>query len=177
MVSQEIWERQGAGQQLYQKNGSQEAIRILTRSRKTILPVHLHYPPSSKTPHCPSCARELSNSTASFLLSSRSPASASAKANGHDEPVPESGAGADADADGRPAKKAKKAKADKSKDKEAPYVCGHVVCKTCVDTIVRPAKRCCVCEAEVLEEGLIPVGKEGMSLLCLNYWGGAILCH
>lgn len=113
-----------------------------TDRRKTLLPVHLHYPPASKTPHCPSCARELSNSNASYLLSSRSPAGAAESESA------------------RPAKKAKKDKKEKEKD-AAPYVCGHVVCKTCVDTIVKPAKRCCVCEAGVGEAGMIPVGKEG----------------
>ena len=112
--------------------------------RKTLLPVHLHYPPGSKTPHCPSCARELSNSNASYLLSSRSPAGAAESESA------------------RPAKKAKKEKKENQKEKDAaPYVCGHVVCKTCVDTIVKPAKRCCVCEAGVGEAGMIPVGKEG----------------
>lgn len=49
------------------------------------------------------------------------------------------------------------------KDKEDPFVCGHVVCKTCVDAIVRPQGRCCVCEAKLEEgeKGLIPLGKEG----------------
>jgi nitric oxide synthase-interacting protein len=55
-----------------------------------------------------------------------------------------------------PAKKKKKGKKD-----EAPYVCGHVVCKNCADTIVKPAGRCCVCEAEVDDAGRIPLGKEG----------------
>jgi nitric oxide synthase-interacting protein len=47
-------------------------------------------------------------------------------------------------------------------------VCGHVVCKTCVDAIVRPQGRCCVCEAKLEEgeKGLIPLGKEG-ALLCV----------
>jgi nitric oxide synthase-interacting protein len=49
------------------------------------------------------------------------------------------------------------------KDKEDPYVCGHVVCKTCVDTVVKPQGRCCVCEAKLDREGIIPLGKEGMS--------------
>lgn len=54
------------------------------------------------------------------------------------------------------------------KDKEDPFVCGHVVCKTCVDAIVRPQGRCCVCEAKLEEgeKGLIPLGKEG-ALRCV----------
>lgn len=122
-------------------------------SLKTLIPVKLHYPPSSKTPHCPSCARELSNSMSSFLLSSREPANAEADPEGEDID--------------RPAKKAKKDKKDK-KDKPAPFCCGHVVCKQCVDTIVRPAGRCSVCEAKVGEEGMIPVGKDG------EFWFGFV---
>lgn len=57
------------------------------------------------------------------------------------------------------APKKKKAK----KEKEEPYVCGHVVCLTCSDTIVKPGGRCCVCEAEVDDAGRIPLGKEGTS--------------
>ncbi|RSH89302.1 hypothetical protein EHS25_002414 [Saitozyma podzolica] len=119
-------------------------------SRKTLLPVILTYPPSSgpsssSKPVCPSCHKELSNATSSFLLSSRSPAPS------------DSAVTANGDADeGRKKKKAKK-------DKEDPFVCGHVVCKTCVDAIVRPQGRCCVCEAKLEEgeKGLIPLGKEG----------------
>jgi hypothetical protein len=133
--------------------------------RKTLLPVILTYPPSSgpsssSKPVCPSCHKELSNATSSFLLSSRSPApsDSAATANGDAE-------------EGRKKKKAKK-------DKEDPFVCGHVVCKTCVDAIVRPQGRCCVCEAKLEEgeKGLIPLGKEGASrriaLRCVARLGG-----
>lgn len=114
----------------------------LTLRRKTLLPVILSYPtPKSTTPSCPSCTKELSNSTNAILLASRKPAVPPATAEGDDEP---------------PAKKKKKGKKD-----EAPYVCGHVVCKNCSDTIVKPAGRCCVCEAEVDDAGRIPLGKEG----------------
>lgn len=122
---------------------------LFLRSRKTLLPVNLHYPSSSKTPHCPSCARELSNTVSSFLLSSREPAAAAT--NGE--------VAAEAD---RPAKKQKKSKKE-DKDKEAPLCCGHVVCQTCVDTIVKPSERCSVCEAGIKGDGagIIPVGKDG----------------
>nr|ODO01015.1 nitric oxide synthase-interacting protein [Cryptococcus depauperatus CBS 7855] len=107
-------------------------------SRKTILPVILTYPPASKSnPICPSCSKELSNATSSVLLSSRSPATTHEKAE--DEP------------------KKKKQK----KDKEAPFVCGHVICQTCCDTIVKPGGMCSVCEAKIEEKGRIPLGKEG----------------
>ena len=55
--------------------------------------------------------------------------------------------------------KKKKAK----KDRDEPYVCGHVVCKMCADTIIKPSKACPLCEAVVESEGLIPLGKEGES--------------
>ena len=126
----------------------------LNHRRKTLLPVILHYPtPKSTTPTCPSCTKELSNASSSILLSSRKPAvpaSDETKTNG--------------EADEPPAKKKKKGKKD-----EAPFVCGHVVCKTCAETIVKPSGRCCVCEAEVDEAGRIPVGKEGQSASRLFY--------
>ncbi|ODN74410.1 hypothetical protein L202_06813 [Cryptococcus amylolentus CBS 6039] len=110
-------------------------------ARKTLLPVILTYPPDSKSkPICPSCSKELSNNNSSFLLSSRSPLTA---LNG--------------DADGDEGRKKKKQK----KDKEDPLVCGHVVCSTCTETIVKPQGRCSVCEAKVEEKGRIPLGKEG----------------
>lgn len=116
-------------------------------SRKSLLPVILHYPSSSKTPHCPSCSRELSNAVPSVLLTSREPA------------VPTS-AGAEGDTEQlAPPKKKKKS----DKEKEEPLVCGHVFCKTCADSIVLPAGRCSVCEAKITKEGMVPMGKEGES--------------
>lgn len=109
--------------------------------RKTLLPVQLHYPASSRTPHCPSCSKEVSNSNSSVLLTSREPISASTE-NG---------------ADVQPAKKKKK----NGVDKDAPFVCGHVVCQTCADTIVKPQGRCCICEAKIGPEGMVPIGKDG----------------
>jgi nitric oxide synthase-interacting protein len=123
----------------------------LIRRRKTILPVIFTYAPGSTPapglsdtkspkPICPSCSRDLSNSNHSILLSSKSPLTAT---NG------------DADEDDRPKKKTKK---EKSKEE---YVCGHVVCKTCADSIVKESGRCCVCEAGISADGMIPLGKEG----------------
>ncbi|WVR06248.1 hypothetical protein IAU60_003278 [Kwoniella sp. DSM 27419] len=104
-------------------------------SRKTLLPVIFTYPPASTAkPICPTCSRELSNAASPILLSSKSPASDDA-ADG-----------------GRKSKKQKK---------EDPFVCGHVVCLTCSDTIVKPQGRCCVCDAKVDDAGRIPLGKEG----------------
>ncbi|WVQ65902.1 uncharacterized protein L199_004080 [Kwoniella botswanensis] len=108
-------------------------------SRKTLLPVILTYPPSSTSkPICPTCTKELSNATSSILLSSRQPIHP-------------------ADGDGDEGRKKKKQK----KDKEEAYVCGHVICQTCSDTIVKPQGRCCVCDAKVEDSGRIPLGKEG----------------
>lgn len=115
---------------------------------KALIPVTFTYPsdksstPStstSSTPICPSCSKEMSNSTRCVLLTSRTPASA----------VPA----------------AKKQKGDKLKDKEKekePYCCGHVICGTCADTIVKPGKQCVVCEAVIRpEKDMIELGKEG----------------
>ncbi|KAK6908311.1 nitric oxide synthase-interacting protein [Kwoniella mangroviensis CBS 8886] len=108
-------------------------------SRKTLLPVILTYPPSSTSkPICPTCTKELSNATSSILLSSR-------------QPIPS------ANGDGDEGRKKKKQK----KDKEEAYVCGHVICQTCSDTIVKPQGRCCVCDAKVEDSGRILLGKEG----------------
>lgn len=113
-------------------------------SLKGLLPVVMRYPPGSREggkPACPSCQKELSNATGAVLLSSREPA-------GEDEK--------EANGEG-PRKKAKKDK----KEKLAPAVCGHVVCKTCADTVVKPVGRCCVCEARVAPDDMIPLGVEG----------------
>lgn len=40
--------------------------------------------------------------------------------------------------------------------------CGHVVCKTCTDTLVKPAKQCIVCDAKVSEKEIIELTREGM---------------
>ena len=92
----------------------------------------------SPKPICPSCSRDLSNSNHSILLSSKSPLSTTTTTTEDD----------------RPKKKSKK-------EKDEPYVCGHVVCKTCADSIVKESGRCCVCEASISAEGMIPLGKEG----------------
>ncbi|KAJ9126498.1 hypothetical protein QFC24_002241 [Naganishia onofrii] len=119
---------------------------------KNLLPVRFTYPAASKsdssnttkTPICPSCSREISNSTKSILLTSRLPAHASAAA---DEPA------------APPA--AKKAKKEK-REKEEPAVCGHVVCSTCAETIVKPGKQCVVCEAVIRpDKDMIELGREG----------------
>jgi len=111
-------------------------------SRKTLLPVIFTYPTPTSKPICPSCSRELINATPAILLSSRSPL--------------DSTLNLDADDTGPKKKKTKK-------EKEEPFVCGHVVCKTCADTIVKPSGRCSVCEAGVTAEGMIPLEKEGQS--------------
>jgi nitric oxide synthase-interacting protein len=105
-----------------------------------------------QTPTCPSCTKELSNATSSFLLSSRKPATSALPTEATES------------TDEPPAKKKKKGKKE-----EAPYVCGHVVCQGCADTIVKPAGRCCVCEAEVEPSGMIALGKEGELVASVYY--------
>ncbi|WRT67667.1 uncharacterized protein IL334_004639 [Kwoniella shivajii] len=117
-------------------------------SRKTLLPVIFTYPPLSSKPICPTCTKELSNSTSSILLSSREPLSSSTIVKNDEEE----------DGDGEASRKKKKQKKDKD---EKPFVCGHVICQTCSDTIVKPQGRCCVCEAKINDDGRIPLGKEG----------------
>lgn len=116
-------------------------------SRKGLLPVIFSYPDAKRSkPSCPSCTKELSNATGAVLLSSRK--------------VTDTDTGDAAAAATEPsAKKSKKNKKSKKDDGEA--VCGHVVCKTCADTMVKPAKRCCVCEEPVEESGMLALGREG----------------
>jgi nitric oxide synthase-interacting protein len=95
----------------------------------------------SPKPICPSCSRDLSNSNHSILLSSKSPLTTTTTTTAEEED--------------RPKKKSKK---EKGKEE---YVCGHVVCKTCADSIVKESGRCCVCEAGIDSDGMIPLGKEG----------------
>ncbi len=39
--------------------------------------------------------------------------------------------------------------------------CGHVTCKTCADTLVKPSKQCVVCDKVVAEKDIIPLAREG----------------
>lgn len=112
-------------------------------SRKALIPAIFTYAgggsdDNGKKPICPSCAKELSNATGAVLLSSREPS----KENGDSE---------------RPKKKSKK-----EKDTSV-ATCGHVVCRTCAETLVRPSKRCSACDAVVEEKGMIDLGREGES--------------
>ncbi|KAK7047227.1 hypothetical protein VNI00_006893 [Paramarasmius palmivorus] len=40
--------------------------------------------------------------------------------------------------------------------------CAHVTCKTCTDTLVRPAKQCIVCDKELAEKDVIELRREGI---------------
>jgi nitric oxide synthase-interacting protein len=109
---------------------------------KGLLPVIFTYPGGKSSPDtnpiCPSCSREMTNATRSVLLTSKAPADA--------EPP------------------SKKKKDGKEKNKEV-SVCGHVVCGTCADTVVKPGKQCLVCEATVRpDKDMIDLGKEGLSI-------------
>ncbi|KAI0761366.1 hypothetical protein BD413DRAFT_617099 [Trametes elegans] len=39
--------------------------------------------------------------------------------------------------------------------------CGHVTCKTCTETLVRPAKQCIVCDVQLGEKDVIELTREG----------------
>ncbi|KAF8152923.1 hypothetical protein B0H34DRAFT_663208 [Crassisporium funariophilum] len=39
--------------------------------------------------------------------------------------------------------------------------CAHVTCKTCTDTLVRPAKQCIVCDTQLKEKDIIELKREG----------------
>jgi len=39
--------------------------------------------------------------------------------------------------------------------------CGHVTCKTCHDTLVKPAKQCIQCDKVLGEKDIIPLAREG----------------
>ncbi|KAF9522237.1 hypothetical protein CPB83DRAFT_872051 [Crepidotus variabilis] len=39
--------------------------------------------------------------------------------------------------------------------------CGHVTCKTCTDTLVRPSKQCIVCDTKLKEKEIIELKREG----------------
>jgi nitric oxide synthase-interacting protein len=41
--------------------------------------------------------------------------------------------------------------------------CSHVTCKTCTDTLARPAGQCLVCDKDVPKDGFIELRREGMS--------------
>lgn len=40
--------------------------------------------------------------------------------------------------------------------------CSHVTCKTCTDTLVRPAKQCIVCDAQLKDSDIIELKREGI---------------
>jgi len=39
--------------------------------------------------------------------------------------------------------------------------CAHVTCKTCTDSLVRPAKQCVVCDIQLNEKDIIELKREG----------------
>ncbi|OCH91178.1 hypothetical protein OBBRIDRAFT_729262 [Obba rivulosa] len=39
--------------------------------------------------------------------------------------------------------------------------CGHVTCKTCTDTLVKPAKQCILCDSKLEDKDVIPLMREG----------------
>ena len=41
--------------------------------------------------------------------------------------------------------------------------CGHVVCKTCTDKLVKPGKQCIHCDVKLAEKEIIQLTREGLS--------------
>lgn len=41
--------------------------------------------------------------------------------------------------------------------------CGHVVCKTCTDKLVKPGKQCIHCDVKLSEKEIIQLTREGPS--------------
>jgi hypothetical protein len=39
--------------------------------------------------------------------------------------------------------------------------CAHVTCKTCTDTLVRPAKQCIECSTQLKEKDILELKREG----------------
>jgi hypothetical protein len=39
--------------------------------------------------------------------------------------------------------------------------CAHVTCKTCTDSLVRPAKQCIVCDKQLKEKDIVEIKREG----------------
>ena len=39
--------------------------------------------------------------------------------------------------------------------------CGHVVCKTCTDKLVKPGKQCIHCDVKLTEKEIIQLTREG----------------
>jgi nitric oxide synthase-interacting protein len=51
-------------------------------------------------------------------------------------------------------------------DNHLPFIvvmkpCAHVTCKTCTDSLVRPAKQCVVCDAQLKEKDIVELKREG----------------
>ena len=42
--------------------------------------------------------------------------------------------------------------------------CAHVTCKTCTDTLVRPAKQCIVCDSQLKEKDILELKREGLGV-------------
>jgi hypothetical protein len=47
--------------------------------------------------------------------------------------------------------------------------CAHVTCKTCTDSLVRPAKQCVVCDTKLSEKDILELKREGARAISLCY--------
>ena len=56
--------------------------------------------------------------------------------------------------------------------------CAHVTCKTCTDTLVRPAKQCVVCDTTLGDKDIIELKREGdQSRVCLHHYISSRVVH
>ena len=39
--------------------------------------------------------------------------------------------------------------------------CGHVVCKSCTDQLVKPGKQCIACDVQLADKDIIALSREG----------------
>ena len=46
--------------------------------------------------------------------------------------------------------------------------CGHVTCKTCVDTLVRPSMQCIVCDTQLKDKDVVELKREGTFITVLS---------
>jgi nitric oxide synthase-interacting protein len=47
--------------------------------------------------------------------------------------------------------------------------CAHVICKTCTDSLVRPAKQCVVCDTKLGEKDIFELKREGAHAMSFYY--------
>jgi nitric oxide synthase-interacting protein len=43
--------------------------------------------------------------------------------------------------------------------------CAHVICKTCTESLVRPAKQCVICDTKLGEKDVLELKREGAHVI------------